>query len=444
MEQKKERPNRSIKSPVVSVESNTVLGEFNYRLQFDGSHPLKDRMLLIYAENGMGKTNFLKTVYHLLSPRLESLQALADLHVDEMKISLESGATISLSEASDADALFSCQLQIPQEFDDDLLVEVTVRQEDIDSRAFRRASRRHDIYKYLNTLEEIVNPAVFVGDDRLIHSSSESSPPYRSSSPNENRHWTVDKPQIPGQSLRDSLDAVGREFMNQYIRTVSKDSTRAGEGVYVEITKRVLEGNAQKLLAADARRSLLDQVESLLEEAPIYETYGLVSFNQVRRIKQMIDETRVNHQTFRPLHGIIEPYLSSMRDKIDTLVDTQELIDTFVSSVNSFLERKELRFSISEGIRLRGRNQEEIDPDGLSSGEKHLLLLLSHSVLARQAGSLVIIDEPELSLGLRWQRKLLSELLRCTEGSGVRFLMASHSVQIMGDLDDVMRPTEAW
>ncbi|OII41030.1 hypothetical protein BIU99_04245 [Plantibacter sp. MMLR14_011] len=128
---------------------------------------------------------------------------------------------------------------------------------------------------------------------------------------------------------------------------------------------------------------------------------------------------------------------------MENLQPAQRLIDTFVASVNGFLERKHLTFSMSDGIKLVGRNGEDLDSDNLSSGEKHLLLLLSSAVLARSNGALMIIDEPELSLGLRWQRKLLSELLRCTEGSGVQFLVASHSTQIMADVPDIIRPTMA-
>jgi predicted ATPase len=42
-----------------------------------------------------------------------------------------------------------------------------------------------------------------------------------------------------------------------------------------------------------------------------------------------------------------------------------------------------------------------------------------------------IIDEPELSLNVKWQRRLVQSLLDCTEGASVQFLMASHSMELL-------------
>lgn len=436
-----EAAERHASAAIHSIESQTVLGEFSYEVDFDYTSHESGRVVVIYAENGMGKTNFLKTVHHLLSPRLESLQALADLFVDDMKITLRNGATVSLLKPSEPDALFGCRIDLHESPSGGNPTELSVRQEDIDARAFRRSSPRPDVAKYLSGLRELVNPTIFVGDDRLIYIAGDSAPSQVARS-YESEREAMKRASRPAQSVRDALDLVERDFIQRAIRTISNDSTQAGEGVYVEITKRVLEGSNKQVLATEARTSLLSQAQDLLINAPDFEKYGLLSFSQVRRITEMIEATRANSQRFRSLQGILEPYLSSTADRMKTLAETQRLIDTFVTSVNSFLERKALHFSTNEGIRLRGKTGEELEPDNLSSGEKHLLLLLSHAVLARSTGALVIIDEPELSLGLRWQRQLMTELLRCTEDSGVQFLVASHSVQIMGDLEFVVRPSE--
>jgi ABC-type dipeptide/oligopeptide/nickel transport system ATPase subunit len=181
----------------------------------------------------------------------------------------------------------------------------------------------------------------------------------------------------------------------------------------------------------------------LSEISPYFEKYGLISLNQLRGIVGEFEGARANAVKFRNLYPILDPFLTNLAERVEALRPAQRLIDTFVTSVNSFLTRKQLRFSTLRGISLVGDKRGDIlDPDALSSGEKHLLLLLSNAVLATFTGSLVIIDEPELSLGIRWQRSLLSELLRLTEGSDVQFLVASHSVQIMGEIDEVVSPIE--
>jgi len=207
------------------------------------------------------------------------------------------------------------------------------------------------------------------------------------------------------------------------------------------MTKRILAGGTASVSAAEAKKDLHDRARAILVNSD-FEKYGLLNLAQVRGMVEEFERTRANDSRFRNLFPILDPYLKNLTDRVEALRQAQQLIDTFVTSVNGFLTRKELRFSTLDGISLVSHRGDVLDPDGLSSGEKHLLLLLSNAVLATFTGSLVIIDEPELSLGIRWQRSLLSELLRCTEGSKVQFLVASHSVQIMGDVQDVVSPTE--
>jgi predicted ATPase len=427
---------------IEAITSNSVLGEFRYEIDFRSTSHDSGRVVVIYAENGMGKTNFLKAVRHLLTPRLESLQVLAELFVDDLCVRLADGTRIELSPSDEPDALFECAIYFPESPDSRNAVGATIRPDDVDVRAFRRASPRNSVASYLQHLEAVVNPIIFVGDDRLVH-SGEDIP---LSQIRRTYEHDLETGRVRGryqQSVRDALDKVERTLTRATIAGRAEDGAEAGEGVYVEITKRVLAGNNQELLAAAARTSLLNQARDVLDFAADFEKYGLMSFQQVRRIYSEIEGSRLNNSNFKALQGILEPYLSNVLAEVHGLRSAQQLIDTFVTSVNAFLERKHLSFSATQGITLVGRDKELLDPDNLSSGEKHLLLLLSNAVLARTTGALMIIDEPELSLGLKWQRKLLSELLKCTEGSNVQFLVASHSVQIMGEIDEVVSPTEA-
>lgn len=47
--------------------------------------------------------------------------------------------------------------------------------------------------------------------------------------------------------------------------------------------------------------------------------------------------------------------------------------------------------------------------------------------------SVLIIDEPELSLNIKWQRLLLSALLDIVSGGGVQFVFATHSIDLIGE-----------
>lgn len=53
----------------------------------------------------------------------------------------------------------------------------------------------------------------------------------------------------------------------------------------------------------------------------------------------------------------------------------------------------------------------EVDLDGLSSGEKQIIAMFSYLLLLDSQKCILIIDEPELSLSVPWQKKLLPDII---------------------------------
>lgn len=83
-------------------------------------------------------------------------------------------------------------------------------------------------------------------------------------------------------------------------------------------------------------------------------------------------------------------------------------------------------------IKASGNKQEEISLEDLSSGEKQLLRIFIDVLLAN--GQPIIIDEPELSLHIDWQRRLLGILRRLAPASQI--IVATHSPEILAELSD--------
>ncbi len=111
----------------------------------------------------------------------------------------------------------------------------------------------------------------------------------------------------------------------------------------------------------------------------------------------------------------------------------KNLIDNLIKIINSFFHNKFISFDINSGleIRLTANNNEKLTPNMLSSGEKHLLLLFLTAISASEKPSIFIIDEPEISLNIKWQRKLISSLLKCAGNNLVQYIIATHSIQTL-------------
>ena len=79
-----------------------------------------------------------------------------------------------------------------------------------------------------------------------------------------------------------------------------------------------------------------------------------------------------------------------------------------------------------------------IDLDSLSSGEKHLFLMYYNLIFKADKTTLVLIDEPEISLHIEWQESFLDELMKIEEMTGLQAIIATHSPYIVGSHYDLI------
>lgn len=71
----------------------------------------------------------------------------------------------------------------------------------------------------------------------------------------------------------------------------------------------------------------------------------------------------------------------------------------------------------------------------MSSGERQLLTML-YAVTKMSEDSLVLIDEPELSLHIDWQEELLGKMME--QLGGRQIIVCTHSPSIATDYHDFM------
>ena len=110
-------------------------------------------------------------------------------------------------------------------------------------------------------------------------------------------------------------------------------------------------------------------------------------------------------------------------------------IQRYLKSVNAFLEdsEKEVSFDGSGNLKVSVTKESDSRPvTALSSGERQLVVILTHlafNVQARRA-NVLIIDEPELSLHLRWQERFVAAVLDASPD--LQLILATHSPSIIG------------
>lgn len=108
-----------------------------------------------------------------------------------------------------------------------------------------------------------------------------------------------------------------------------------------------------------------------------------------------------------------------------------ERLDDYVKLLNEFHETKDFKLhdSIVGGLSII-KDKTDIAINQLSSGEKQLIILLTEALLQKGKQTLFIADEPELSLHIEWQRKVIYSIRKLNPNSQI--IVATHSPEIVG------------
>jgi len=111
---------------------------------------------------------------------------------------------------------------------------------------------------------------------------------------------------------------------------------------------------------------------------------------------------------------------------------------TFESVMAEFLKDKTVHVDDKEGLRIETVDGTILREEQLSSGEFHLLYLMVAALLAQRRGTLIAIDEPEMSMHIKWQHRLVGSLIKCASNARPQLILATHSPDIGGDYREFM------
>lgn len=121
------------------------------------------------------------------------------------------------------------------------------------------------------------------------------------------------------------------------------------------------------------------------------------------------------------------------------LVEDSEETRAQVSVLKQIVERSEFankRFEVDGTFGFRfvanDQNETKLAMSALSSGEQHILLQALYLLFEAPSGTLVLIDEPEMSFHLSWQGDYLTNLLDIVSLRMVQCIISTHSPFVFG------------
>ena len=121
--------------------------------------------------------------------------------------------------------------------------------------------------------------------------------------------------------------------------------------------------------------------------------------------------------------------ISTLEQRIERAMASRNRLEHLIRSM--FTQNKSMTFS-SAGIEVRTTDGEEIGLSSLSSGEKQSLRIFIDVLRAEK--NTLLIDEPEISLHVDWQRKLIASMRQLNPDT--QLIVATHSPEIMAEVPD--------
>ena len=131
-------------------------------------------------------------------------------------------------------------------------------------------------------------------------------------------------------------------------------------------------------------------------------------------------------------------YVQDIEDKLLAFDNISEKLRILTRILNKRFQYKTMTVDKKEGFVIEAGDKSPIKISSLSSGEQHELVLLYQLLFHVKRDSLILIDEPELSLHVVWQRRFLEDLEEIIKVGGFDVLVATHSPQIIHDKWDWM------
>jgi ABC-type transport system involved in cytochrome c biogenesis ATPase subunit len=134
---------------------------------------------------------------------------------------------------------------------------------------------------------------------------------------------------------------------------------------------------------------------------------------------------------------VLQVYADDTKQKLSSLSPLLAKIKLFKELIDQRFITKDVSISRQNGIDVffRGLN---VPLDKLSSGEQHQLVLFFELLFEIKKNSLILIDEPELSLHVAWQKKFIGDLLSIIKLNKFDVVLATHSPQLIGRWNDLV------
>jgi predicted ATP-binding protein involved in virulence len=135
---------------------------------------------------------------------------------------------------------------------------------------------------------------------------------------------------------------------------------------------------------------------------------------------------------------VLSVYIEDVEKKLGIFDDVANKIDLLKRIINQRFLYKKMTISRRDGFVFTSSNGTRLTLENLSSGEQHELVLFYELLFKASPNSLILIDEPEISLHVVWQEQYLKDVQEIAQLVDIDALIATHSPDIIDGRRDLV------
>lgn len=384
--------------------------------------------IMIHGENGIGKTTILKMIEGVLRLKFDVYRKVP---FKSSELQFSNNKKITIQPKYEKDKLIFLHIK----YDD---VEVKLDPEKIGPLNEKEEPKQNSFIKKYN--EETNEIAFDLIDTKrlLIHMQNEIE-----ENKNQEKNKLLQNAKNHLKRSNDNIDDLSGK-VKRFIRNSQINYRRYFHTQEPELFEKLM-GALETIEKTEYNeKDLIDKLKAISQKDEKYETsrIGLSKENFVlSKIQATIKKSKASDNKNVQL-AILNSYIEVLETSQNERILIANRLLTFERLVNSFFKNKTIAVSVKEGLTITTKSGDLITEFELSSGEFHLLYLMVSALITKRLGTVIAIDEPEISLHIKWQRKLMSSLIECSSNANPQFIIATHSPDVISSFENDLKTKE--
>lgn len=385
---------------IKEIRVTNLFGMFNHTIKLN----LDERITVVYGINGIGKTMLFRLVYNYFTLTTGQWRYLP---FEKLEITFENNFIEKIYKDN-------------KNYTIDIFNENNIKQAVKDYKTFNYIAEEyhkkglkitnehlsifHDPVKvYFIKTQRLFTPKVV---EVLIENKGDKTTPFNT---------------VYDSILKETVEIYSKELAN-LIQEKHSEYSKLSEKLEQTLGKRLMNKEVKTISDINELRNENEKLENRRKE-----------LNSVGLFESKNEEELIIPDDIDDLSkAVLSVNIQDMKSKLKIFDELYERLKIFLDILNNKrFSYKQIFIHPEEGFVFKNSNEKELKATDLSSGEQNEIVMFYDLLFKIEENSLVLIDEPEISLHVAWQKEFLNDMSEIVKLRNFDILIATHSPQII-------------